>query len=347
MSLQEIQLKPLTWLAACTTLLLALVSSPARSQPAELGVGQKRPWAQGVPQVNQAAANSHFLEGNVQLENGLFAKAIEKYEQALALWSHPSIHYNMALALVSLREPLKLHKHLTEALRYDGQPLDNNKVGRARDLLKLVEGQLVRLKVSCDVAGASVRMNGKELFVGPGAYEEWVLPDDYTFTAVKEGYPLNERKRVPTAGEELVLDYKLYTMDEMTRGKRLWPAWRSWAVVGLGAAVAGGGYFFRQQAVGTYRQFDDAVANCSRDNPSLGCPSSTELLDQQSRGDVSNKRAVSAFAVGGAVAATGLVLVYVNRLQTDVLSPDEHEKSLQVVPVLGAGQGGVVATLRF
>jgi tetratricopeptide (TPR) repeat protein len=341
------RMKPLRSLAACLPLLLAVGPLAALSQPSELGVGQQRPWAQGVTQVNQAAANIHFQEGNVQLENGLFVKASEEYEKALALWNHPSIHYNMALALVNLKEPIKLRKHLTEALRYGGQPLDSDKTGRARDLLKLVEGQLVRLKVTCDVPGATVKMNGTTLFIGPGRYEEWVLPDEYIFTAVQEGLPSNERRRTPVAGQELVVDYKLYTVEELTRGRRLWPAWRSWAVVGLGAALAGGGFLFQQQSADTYRRYDEEVARCSSANSNRGCSPTPELLDQQSRGDTFKKTAVGSFALSGAVVATGLALVYANRVRTEVLTPDEHEKSLQVVPVVGADQGGVVATFRF
>jgi hypothetical protein len=328
-------------------LLLVLASTPALSQQSELGVGQRRPWADGVPQERQATAAALFDQGNDLLENSLFPKAIERYTQALELWSHPSIHYNMALALVHLNAPLRLHKHLTEAMRYGGQPLDAAKVAKVQDLLKVVERQLVRVRITNELAGASVRMNGQELFVAPGRYEAWVLPDDYTFTVVREGYPLNERKRTAVAGEELTLDYKLYTEEELTRYHRLWPAWKPWAVVGVGAMLTGGGMLLNGRASERYRSFDEAISRCSSANNDRGCLPSPELLTERTRGNRFQTAALGSFAVGGAALALGVTLSYFNRLQANVISPDEHEQSLNISPVVGSGQGGVQASFSF
>jgi tetratricopeptide (TPR) repeat protein len=335
--------------ATSISLVLALWAAPALSQHsrAELGVGQRRPWAQGVSKEDQAAASALFLEGNAQLENSLFLNAIALYEKALALWDHPTIHYNMALSLVNLNEPLRLHKHLMQALRYEGQPLDADKIDRMRDLKKLVERQLVRLRITCDVPGTSVRMNGEELFVAPGRHESWVLPARYTFAAVKEGYPLNERERTAAAGEELSLDYKLYTQEELTRYHRPGPAWRPWAVVGLGAALAGGGFLLHDKATDRYRSFDEGILRCSSANDNRGCLPPPELLDEQARGNTFQRAALGTFSAGGAALALGFTLVYFNRLQARTISPDEHEQSVTVVPVVGTEQGGVTATFRF
>jgi hypothetical protein len=329
------------------SLLLTLWTAPAAAEQTDLGVGQKRPWARGVSPADQAAAATLFQEGNAQLENSLFLNAIERYEQALKLWGHPAIHYNMALALVHLNEPLKLHEHLTKALHYDGQPLDAAKIARMQDLLRLVERQLVRVRISCDVPGASVRMNGKELFVAPGRHEAWVLPDDYTFTIVKEGYPPNERKRTAGAGEEVALDYRLYTQEEMTRYHRPWPAWRPWAVVGIGVALTGSGLLLHNMATDKYRSFDAAVTHCSRTNNNRGCLPTPEMLNEQSRGNTFQNAALGAFSVGGATLALGVTLAYFNRLQAEVISPDEHEKSLNIIPMVGGNQGGVMAHFSF
>jgi hypothetical protein len=328
-------------------LLLVLWPPLARSQQADLGVGLKRLWAQGVSKEEQAMASTLFQEGNVRLENSLFPKAIESYEQALKLWNHPSIHYNLALALVNFKEPLLLHDHLTEALRYGGQPLDSAKIARVHDLLKLVERQLTLVRISCEIAGATVRLNGEPLFVAPGHHEAWVLPGEYTFTVLKEGYPLNERKRTAVAGEELVLDYRIYTQEELTRYHRPWPAWRPWAVVGLGVALSGSGLLLHQQATDKYRRFDEAIARCSSDNNGRGCLPSPEILSEQSHGNRFQNGALGSFSVGGAALTLGLTLVYFNRMQAEVLNPDQHEKSLTITPTVGSAQGGVQATFSF
>lgn len=329
------------------SLLLALWALPALSEQSGLGVGQKRPWARGVPEADQAAAATYFDQGNALLENSLFMKAVESYEQALQLWSHPSIHYNLALALVNLNEPLRLHKHLTEAMRYEGQPLDASKITRVQDLLKVVERQLVHVKITCDVPGATVQMNGKELFAAPGRYETFVLPGEYTFTVLKEDYPLNERRRLGGAGEELILDYRVYTQEELTRYHRPWPAWRPWVVVGAGALLSGSGLLLHNQANDRYRSFDAAVARCSSANNGRGCLPSPEVLSEQSRGSRFQTAALGTFSVGGAALALGLTLAYFNRLQAELISPDDHEKSLTVTPVVGGAESGVTATFSF
>ena len=57
-----------------------------------------RPWVEGVPQETRIAANRIFLEANSLMREGLFARAAEKYREALALWDHPGFHYNLAIA---------------------------------------------------------------------------------------------------------------------------------------------------------------------------------------------------------------------------------------------------------
>src|SRR5678816_3672427 len=64
--------------------------------------GDERPWAAGVPADKQALALKLFQDGNSQLNDGIFTKAVELYREALKSWDHPAIHYNMALALMTV-----------------------------------------------------------------------------------------------------------------------------------------------------------------------------------------------------------------------------------------------------
>src|SRR5687768_7442231 len=70
--------------------------------------GDERPWARGVSNERQQAAQVAFREGNVQLNNGLFVQAVDKYRSALTHWDHPAIHYNLALALLNLDQPIEV-----------------------------------------------------------------------------------------------------------------------------------------------------------------------------------------------------------------------------------------------
>ena len=56
-----------------------------------------KPWAMGVPQDVQDKAKALYEEGNTLFAQQAHAPALEKYKQAIALWEHPLIRFNMAV----------------------------------------------------------------------------------------------------------------------------------------------------------------------------------------------------------------------------------------------------------
>jgi len=331
---------------------VCLRATPAAAQHAELDVGgsQERPWANGVPQDKQAAAAVPFHEGNQLLKNSLFPRAVEKYREALKHWDHPAIHYNMALALLNLNEPLALHHHLTESMRYGEAPLDKDKFERAANFKTLIEGQLSHVDITCDVEGTTVMLDGQELFKAPGRYQGFVKPGPHTISAIKAGYLRQDRKRNLTPGEKLQLPLKLYADEELTRYNRYWAAWKPWTMLGVGAAVAAGGGLLHLQARDSFASFDTGVQSCG------GCIPERALDSKRTRGDTLQKVAVGTYAAGGGALVTGLVLLYVNRARPYQVSPDELEQgasvaaelpAVSVVPLVGGDKSGVLAVIRF
>jgi hypothetical protein len=53
--------------------------------------------------------------------------------------------------------------------------------------------------------------------------------------------------------------------------------------------------------------------------------------------------------MGGAALVTGAVLVFINRPQAYQINPDEavSPEGTSVAPLLGRGEGGILATFRF
>jgi hypothetical protein len=326
--------------------LLMLVAPLALAQQPQthLEAGAQRPWSQGVPKENQEAAAKLFFEANEYLQKNVFGKAAELYRQALTHWDHPAIHYNLSLALMDTGLLLEFREHLVGATRYGRDPLDKEMFEHAGRLKLFVEGQLVHVEVSCDVAGASVSMDGKALFTAPGYYEGWVLPGSHVFVTTQPGHSPNERIRTPAAGEKISLHIsKLYEDEELTRYRRRWSAWKPWTVLGAGAALAAGGGLLHLRARDNYRRFDAQATACGL----AGCAPTPELGDLRKRGDTFQKVAVGGYAAGGALFATGAVLAFMNRAQPYRLSPDEHE---QVTSLAVGGAGGareVLLTIRF
>src|SRR3954454_2214857 len=104
---------------------LARADEPKPSAPAVSGQAQselpgskaaERPWVLGVSAVEQKAALNLFREGNALLKESLFVQAAAKYREALRHWNHPGIHYNLALALLNLDQPVEVYKQLETAL---------------------------------------------------------------------------------------------------------------------------------------------------------------------------------------------------------------------------------------
>ncbi len=328
--------------AQVLTALLMLWAAPGFAQSSELGVGEARPWARNVPIEEQQAAARLFHEGNDHSDEGLLANAVESYQQALAHWDHPAIHYNMAMALQTLNRPLDLHEHLTAALRYEGRPLDEGKRNRARQLKTVVEQQLSRLEIICDVPAATVVMGEETLCHSPAHFERWVLPAEYTFTASKEGYSseLNARRRTLRRGDNVTLHFQMYTDDELKQSERWLPGWVPWTVLGGGAAIAAGGGWLYTQAHENHQRFDRAIRDCG------GCVPAPELAALRTRGDRLQRNASGAYVASGAALVTGLVLLYANQEQTRYLTADEHEQQLTIAPLLG-DQRGAVMTIRY
>lgn len=302
---------------------------------------EERPWAQGTSQAEQQATSKLFDEGNTLLEDALFVEAIEKYQEALTHWDHPAIHYNLAFALLRLNQPIEAHQHLVAALRYGVEPLDTDKFENARTYKALIEDQLAWVEISCDSPGASVSMDGHALFLAPGHYEGFVKPGPHSFVTSKEGHPATALDQTLSPGERKTLNLRLVPPDGLYR--RRWPAWRPWAVMAAGAAVALGGGSFYMRASETYRDFDNQVTACG------GCKAVPHLTDIRARGDTLQGVAFSLYAVGGAVLVTGGVLAYINRPQLYHLHSDEakSEPQLSVAPLLTRNETGFLTTFRF
>ncbi|NPD23670.1 hypothetical protein [Corallococcus exiguus] len=301
----------------------------------------ERPWAKGISKTDQDTSLALFGEGNALLKESIFVQAVEKYRQALARWDHPAIHYNLALALMNLDQPVEVHEHLVAALRFGPAPLEKEKYEYARNYKTLVEKQLARVDITCATPGATVTMDGQTLFVAPGRYEGLVRPGAHSISATMAGFVPSDQSRTLLPGETTALDLKLFTSDDLIRYKRRWSAAMPWLVMGAGVAVAGGSTFLHLQSRDHFRAFESGITECG------GCVPPTAVADERSQGKLMQTGAIAGYAVGGAVIVTGAVLAVLNQPKPYRIEPGQEAATVQVTPLLGAGSGGAVATFRF
>jgi hypothetical protein len=289
-------------------LALALVSAPLVAYADDAAVP---PWAAGVSQADKDRAGELLAEGNVLLDQGLHAQAIEVYRKAIGHYDHPAIRYNIAVALISLQQPLEAYDELARALAYDGAALEPEVLPQARSYQQLLESQIVRVAIDCVEPGARAALDGKDLGPCPFTRTELLLGGPHQLIAEKPGF-LTRRFDVSAAGgEERSARIELMTIDEATVTRRRWARWKPWAVTGAGVAVGLAGLGFELQSSATLASYDDAVGVLCPDAPCDTLP--PRVADAYDRGRLQNRIAIGLFVTGGAVAATGAVLLYMNR----------------------------------
>ena len=272
----------------------------------------ERPWAVGVPKEQQAKALEMFREANGKLRDAHYAAAKEEYLAALAVWDHPAIHYNLGLALLNLDQPVEAHEHLVQATRYGAAPMDQDKLEQALRYKSLVEKQLTRLSVLCALQDAVVRLDGHQLFVGPGRWEGMVRAGAHALVGTHDGYVPVERAETFVGGEAKEIELSLFRTEELTEYRRRWAPAVEWSLMAGGVALVGGGVGLHFAARSVYAQYDTSVRACST-SVSMGCAPRPEITGLKLSGDVLQALSVGAWAVGGAALVTGAVLAYLNR----------------------------------
>jgi tetratricopeptide (TPR) repeat protein len=326
---------------AITAALLVGSGAAAQGKTAE----PERPWARGVSAERQQRALELFRLGNAALKESLFVKAVQAYREALALWDHPAIHYNLGLALVNLDQPVETFEHLEAALKYGPAPLDADKFEQAQRYKALIERQLARVDVRCNAQGAEVKFDGKPLFTAPGRWTGVVRAGPHSVTATKEGFLPYEQSVKLLGGEQKTFDVALLSTADLTEYRRLWAGWIPWTVVAFGAIVTGASVGLHLGARGAYQSYDEGIQRCL-DPVTGGCTPTLELSQKKSSADALQVGAIAGYAVGGAALVTGAVLVYLNRLQP-------YQKSVSVgpevslLPSLSPAGGGATLMVDF
>jgi hypothetical protein len=352
--------KPFTALAlvlmlASVMLASVMLASVARAEPAAValaGAGTDaaaeqreppaRPWAEGVPEDAQKQALVLFEEGNKLFENSEHAAALAKYREALKVWDHPAIRYNAAVALINLDQPLAARENLELALRYGEAPFNPETHQQALTYRKLLRAQLAELKVVCVEPGADVALDGATLFVAPGEAARWLVPGAHQLVARKAGFQTETRSLSLLPGKPVVESLALREDRPVSaRTERRWATWKPWAVLGGGALLAIAGVPVILDAKKNIDAFDaDVALMCPAPK---GCPTIPQAaLDDRHRSHVDSVVAVSLFAVGGAMLASGAAMLIFNQPR---VVPGEAPVHATITPVIGPGTYGLSLAL--
>ncbi len=295
-----------------------------------------KPWAAGVSAEKQQAALAKYGEANELFEKGNYLEALPVYEQALAAWDHPGIHYNAAVCLINLDRPVEAYEHLEKALAYGEAPLGKDLFTQGKTYMKALGKQVATLAVTLRTPGAVVMLDGRPLLDAPGSVTRRVLATEpHQIVAEKEHYETETRTVTLEGGATttLVLDMKL---KQRGRTVRRWARWKPWAVVGASGAVGLAGLATIVSAKGVFEDYDNRFAASCSGGCTLAMSEQLGLEDVRRSAEFRQNLGYGLVGVAGATLVTGLVLVVLNQPRL---------VGATVSPTLGKEQAG--ATLSF
>lgn len=334
---------------ARTILMFAVLGLGTAAFAGEAAAQPARPWAEGVSAEESKAALALFTEGNALLKDGIFPDAARKYREALTHWNHPAIHYNLALALVNLDQPIEMFHALEAAMAYDCKAIDDDKCKQAKNLKSIVEKQLAHVEYTVELAGAKMVFDGKEVFTGPGTWKELIQSGEHSVTVQAKGHVTTQVSAKILGGETDVRTFELFTEDQLLRTKRLMPGFVPFTVGGIGAAIIGGGFFLHQSAKSSFADYDAGIKTCAAADPTGGCTTPPNgLFDKKTSAKTKQTIAMGAYGLGGAALAAGITLFALNRPQTYRVNPKEvAEPGVSLIPVVTPDLTGLAAIGSF
>lgn len=291
--------------------------SRAQAQPAPATLsaprGEVRPWADGVPEAEQAIASELFAAGNHEFTESRFPQAVAKYRAAIAHWDHPAIRFNLAVSLIDLDQLLEARDQLERSVAYGVGPLGADLYNRALTYRKLLDARLARVKISCREPRAQITLDGNLLFTGPGTAEPFLLPGAHQIVATKAGFQTASRTVVLAPGQRTTEDIAPTLADRAP--PLAGPHWRYWRHLGIaGVAVVGVGAMSYASARSEIAAYDDGVhVRCSQGCTGAALERVADLQARKATAEREQAIAVTAFAVGGAAIATGLIGMLVDQ----------------------------------
>lgn len=287
-----------------------------------------------------------------QQAQALFAKAIDEhrkllredaralYEQALAQWDNPDIRWNLALVLEDLGQYLRAYQQLDGALRWRAA-LGTERLRDIQARMRALEIQrLARIDAYSPELGADIKLDGQPWFRGADRRSTLVVPGTHSIASTKPGHFPVTRSVYVTAGQQAHVALAM-DADHVIETRR-WTAWKPWAAVAAGVAVAAVGSGLEAQALAQRTASAEALrARCH----TLTCePAPAPTLYD---GAVTKHTlAIGAFTVGGTAVAVGLALAWLNRPRPHRAEPRVPPR-IEFTPILSPQQAELSVRLRF
>lgn len=318
---------------------LFLASGSARAQSTS-----EQPWSIGVSAQQQKLAETLYQEGNRDFTNGFFASAVTKYQAALQHWNHPGIHYNLALALISLGRPIEAYQSVVAALSHGTAALHPEEYQHALEHMRALRQQIALVEVACEEPGAAVTLDGKPLFTGPGRITTMVLPGKHQVVASKAEHLTTTKAFTLAGGARTQIDLSLIVAHQSSTRVQHRRTWPQWALTGLGLGAGAAAAMLHWQ----FRVDSDRLSDTLREGCPDGCMEYPKpLVPLRERLEWQRNVAYAGYAAAGALLATGAVLMYLDRPQTTKAGARQETVQFSLSAGDPAGSPGISVHLHF
>ena len=271
------------------------------------------PWEEGVSPDNRAKANELFEQANTLFGQKAYGAALEKYQQAVAIWDHPVAHFNIAVDLIRLDRLLEAAEHLEAALRYGDQPYSTEDYQKAQDYQALIRGRVGAISVSCTQPNVQVVLDGKPWFACPATKTQKVLADEHQIVGEAKGLATESRRVHVKGGADVTVKLELHTFEQAYRYEYPSPRWMPWTVAGAGAALALGGLGFWVTARDQMNRFENSYTRECGSSCETDLSEHPSLREQRDSALFKNKVGIAMMVAGGAVTTGGVVWLVLNR----------------------------------
>ena len=172
------------------------------------------PHAQGEEGGGAAAGESlevvqarkHFSQGLKLYKEGDFDAALVQFERAYAVKPNYKVLYNIAQSYFELRQYVEARDSLTRYLKDGGDAIDAERRAAVESDLAELQRRIAHLKLTVNVQGASVYVDGKK--VGTTPLSQAVDVSEGQRTVAVESADRGSKQRVVrlAGGEELTID---------------------------------------------------------------------------------------------------------------------------------------------
>jgi hypothetical protein len=285
-----------------------------------------------VAEEDKAAARALAAAAAERFANNEWTTAADAYEQALARWDHPALHFSLLVVLIRLKRYVEAWPHLVAAGGFEGQALSADQRTQLETYRGLLADSTATLVVVTVQGGVAVSLDGEPLLQGAGRAERVLLPGSHALVATKPGHETMTRNLTLFGGQALLEELVLVPRKQEFELVRRWPRRLPWtvAIAGGGAMAVGALALWRADA--NFDAFDVRIREASEASGNDAVIPTPEVLALRDRGDAYNVAGGALLGLGAAAAVAGAVLLYVNQ-----------PRRVEVMPVAApVGDGAVL-----